>query len=198
MFVALQTTHAGLVHLHCARHRGAMPTNGISDLVQHVPGRLLGNIQVPMQFHRRHALQTRRQQIDRNRPLLQRHMRVGQQCAVTEREMLAAIAAPVRQRLAACNLVSVGAAAAVAHRDTGFPDDRLKPLACRGLVRKFCYLRCTGRRSDLTELGRFTRLLSTKFLSTENPIDAIGRKTIGIFGQLKVDARLYPKNNLRI
>ena len=66
-------------------------------------------------------------------------MRVGQQCAVAEREMLAAIAAPVWQGFAACNLVSVGAAAAVAHRDTVFPDDRLKPLACRDLVRKLCH-----------------------------------------------------------
>ncbi len=63
--------------------------------VLHDVANIAFSIQVPMQFHRRHTLKIDSHQIDSDRPFLQRHRRVFQQCAMVKRKMLATIAAAV-------------------------------------------------------------------------------------------------------
>ena len=135
MLAAFQLTDVGLVH-HRAGHRNPAATESMTNLVQHTQDGFLGEVQIPVQLHRRHALEACHQKINCNCPLLQWHMGVLQQCAVTKRKMLAAVSAPVRQRFAALNLVGVGVAATETTCNTVFQDDRLKQFTCRGFIGK--------------------------------------------------------------
>ncbi len=122
-----------------ARHRNPAATEHITNLVQHTSGSFLRNSQIPVQFHRRHALFAGHQKINGNRPLLQWHRGVLQQRAVAKQKMPATVSTLARQWFATWNFVGVGTAATVTPCNTGLPDDRLKPLACRGFIGNHLY-----------------------------------------------------------
>ncbi len=65
--------------------------------------------------------------------------RSGAGGAVAKRKMPATVSTLARQWFATWNFVGVGTAATVTPCNTGLPDDRLKPLACRGFIGNHLY-----------------------------------------------------------
>ena len=119
-------------------HSGLQQINALTatDTVLYDVAKFALLIEVPMQFHRRHAPKIGSHQIDYDRPSLQQYMRVFQQCVMAKRNILATITASVWQRISHWHLVDVGSTAAKTPGKAIVPDDRFEQIARRGFVWK--------------------------------------------------------------
>ena len=103
VLVPLLAAEVRLVHFNGAGKplAGGADAKGLADAVGQIPRRLLGDPQVPVQFHRRHALERRGEQVDGHGPRLVAEIRALQHGADPHAEPVAAflLAASPRHRL---------------------------------------------------------------------------------------------------
>ena len=127
----------GLVGLDRAGERRFGLLKRLPQPVRQMPGRLLRHFEIPMQFHRRHALEARRHQIDRDRPRLVAELRALHDVSHLEAEprLAVAVATAVRHRLVPDISLDVEGATARAVRAVR-PDLRFEPPLGRGIVRE--------------------------------------------------------------
>ena len=79
----------------------------LTDSVEEVPTRLLGDSQIPVQLHARDALQVRRHHVNRDHPSLAAERGTVHQAVRLDREIASAVAAAVRLRLASLALLDI-------------------------------------------------------------------------------------------
>ena len=136
MLVSVLTAHKGFIRFDRAL-KIVVPFKlpSFPYFVKHGPGRGLGYPYVPVKFHTGNTLEAGKAKVNSQRPLLEGDIRTGYGGSGTDTEIASAATAPVRHRFSvgnfACFRVStLGAKAGIT------PDNRLKPVSGRFLVRK--------------------------------------------------------------
>ena len=111
MFVPLFPADIGLIHFHRASELRRFGGPGFPDAVGHVPSGLLGNPQVPVQFHAGDALEVGGVEEERDGPLGEGEVGALHNRPGLDREILAAVLAVEGHGLAVGPLADVDAAA---------------------------------------------------------------------------------------
>ena len=135
VLVLLPAAHVGLVGLDGPGHRQVLAfEESLADALHHEPGGRLPDAQVAVELHARRALDAGGHLVERDRPLLEPEGRRLHDRALAHREVLTAVLAAVRHRLAALDDgVAQGAAVRAESLAVG-PALRLEPAFGRRVV----------------------------------------------------------------
>ena len=107
VLVPLLAAHVGFVYFNRSPEGNPVILKGLPDSHRQVPCRLLGHVQVPVELHRKDALQARGHEVDGDCPRLATQGRVVHEGVRLDREVLPARPAAVGLRLPSGPLLDV-------------------------------------------------------------------------------------------